>query len=258
MKIIPLSAFRDNYIWCIQQPPSSYVAVVDPGDAKPVLNWLEQHDLELIAILITHRHQDHIGGIEKLLKHYPQTTVIAPHGDSIIGNYRFVKEGDTVEIPLLDLKLQILEMPAHTKGHIAYYGENSLFCGDVLFGCCCGKIFEGTTKQMFQTLNKIKNLPKETLIYCAHEYTLENIEFAKWVEPNNQDLLQREIDCKNNELKKIPTVPFSLELELATDPFLRTSEITVKKAVEQFAQKSLDSAEQVFDQLYHWKQTEFN
>jgi len=258
MKITPILAFRDNYIWCIQKASSSYVAVVDPGDAKPVIKWLEQHHLNLIAILITHRHQDHIGGVKELLKYYPQTTVIAPCGDSIIGDYQFVKEGDGVEIPLLDLKLEVLEMPAHTKGHIAYYGENSLFCGDVLFGCCCGKIFEGTPAQMFQTLNKIIALPKETLIYCAHEYTLGNIEFAKWVEPENVALLEREEQAKQQRLENLPTVPFSLALELATDPFLRTSQLTVKQSVEKFAQQSLDSAEQVFEQLYHWKQTDFN
>lgn len=257
MNITPLLAFRDNYIWCLQNPLNSYVAIIDPGDATPVLKWLEEHQLKLIAILITHRHRDHIGGIEKLLKYYPQATVIAPYSDSIQGNYCFVKENDMVEIPLFNLKLQVIEMPAHTKEHIAYYGENSLFCGDVLFGCCCGKIFEGTPQQMYQTLSKIKALPKETLIYCAHEYTLENIEFAKWVEPHNLDLLQREIDCKNKHLQNIPTIPFSLALELATDPFLRTDQATVKQAVEQFAHKPLKNSEEVFEQLYHWKQTEF-
>ncbi|MEY3220506.1 MAG: hypothetical protein RIT27_1863 [Pseudomonadota bacterium] len=258
MKITPILAFRDNYIWCIQKASSSYVAVVDPGDAKPVLDWLEQHQANLATILITHRHQDHIGGVKELLKHYPQTTVIAPWGDSMVGNYQFVREQDTVEIPELGLKFQVLEMPAHTKGHIAYYGENCLFCGDVLFGCCCGKIFEGTPAQMFQTLNKLMALPKETLIYCAHEYTLENIEFAKWVEPQNNALLKREEQAKQQRLENLPTVPFSLEIELATDPFLRTSQLTVKQAVENFAQRSLQSAEQVFEQLYYWKQRDFN
>ena len=178
MKIIPVPAFEDNYIWLICD--GRYAAVVDPGDAEPVLGHLSRHGLRLAAILITHHHGDHTGGIEALLRH-AAVPVYGPRKENIPGITNPVGTGDTVRLPELGVEFAVLDVPGHTAGHIAYYGANSLFCGDTLFTCGCGKLFEGTPAQMHASLQKFAALPDDTQVYCAHEYTLENIRFAKKV-----------------------------------------------------------------------------
>lgn len=213
--IDPIEAFQDNYIWLIHNDQNSII--VDPGDAKPVVSALERKKLNLVAILITHHHADHIGGVIALQEKYPHIKIFAPQKDK----YDFVnislKNGDEINIPELQINYKIIEIPGHTRGHIAYYDMKNLFCGDTLFACGCGKIFDGTHEQMYNSLKKISALPKDTKIYCAHEYTKKNIAFALSLNPNDEDLKLRKVLISS--LKN--TIPSFLEEELKTNPFLK-------------------------------------
>jgi len=213
--IDPIEAFQDNYIWLIHNDQNSII--VDPGDAKPVISALERKKLNLVAILITHHHADHIGGVIALQEKYPQIKIFAPQKDK----YDFVnislKNGDEINIPELQINYKIIEIPGHTQGHIAYYDMKNLFCGDTLFACGCGRIFDGTHEQMYNSLKKISVLPKSTKVYCAHEYTKKNIAFALSLNPNDVNLKSREKLLSNVK----NTIPSSLEEELKTNPFLK-------------------------------------
>jgi len=213
--IDPIEAFQDNYIWLIHNDQNS--VIVDPGDAGPVISALERKNLNLVAILITHHHADHIGGVMELQEKYPHIKIFAPQKDK----YDFVnislKNGDEINIPELQINYKIIEIPGHTQGHIAYYDMKNLFCGDTLFACGCGRIFDGTHEQMFNSLKKISALPKSTKIYCAHEYTKKNIAFALSLNPNDVNLKSREKLLSNVK----NTIPSSLEEELKTNPFLK-------------------------------------
>jgi hydroxyacylglutathione hydrolase len=213
--IDPIEAFQDNYIWLIHNDQNSII--VDPGDAKPVVSALERKKLNLVAILITHHHADHIGGVIALQEKYPHIKIFAPQKDK----YDFVnislKNGDEINIPELQINYKIIEIPGHTQGHIAYYDMKNLFCGDTLFACGCGRIFDGTHEQMYNSLKKISALPKSTKIYCAHEYTKKNIAFALSLNPNDLNLKLRKEFLSNVR----NTIPSSLEEELKTNPFLR-------------------------------------
>lgn len=213
--IDPIEAFQDNYIWLIHNDQNSII--VDPGDAKPVVSALERKKLNLVAILITHHHADHIGGVIALQEKYPDIKIFAPQKDK----YDFVnislKNGDEINIPELQINYKIIEIPGHTQGHIAYYDMKNLFCGDTLFACGCGRIFDGTHEQMYNSLKKISALPKSTKIYCAHEYTKKNIAFALSLNPNDVNLKSREKLLSNVK----NTIPSSLEEELKTNPFLK-------------------------------------
>jgi hydroxyacylglutathione hydrolase len=210
-----IEAFQDNYIWLIHNDQNSII--VDPGDAKPVISALERKKLNLVAVLITHHHADHIGGVMALQEKYPHIKVFAPEKDK----YDFVnislKNGDEINIPELQINYKIIEIPGHTQGHIAYYDMKNLFCGDTLFACGCGRIFDGTHEQMYNSLKKISALPKSTKIYCAHEYTKKNIAFALSLNPNDLNLKLRKEFLSNVR----NTIPSSLEEELKTNPFLR-------------------------------------
>ena len=213
--IDPIEAFQDNYIWLIHNDQNSII--VDPGDAKPVVSALERKKLNLVAILITHHHADHIGGVIALQEKYPHIKIFAPQKDK----YDFVnislKNGDEINIPELQINYKIIEIPGHTQGHIAYYDKKNLFCGDTLFACGCGRIFDGTHEQMYNSLKKISALPKSTKVYCAHEYTKKNIAFALSLNPNDVNLKSREKLLSNVK----NTIPSSLEEELKTNPFLK-------------------------------------
>jgi len=213
--IDPIEAFQDNYIWLIHNDQNSII--VDPGDSKPVVSALERKKLNLVAILITHHHADHIGGVIELQEKYPHIKIFAPQKDK----YDFVnislKNGDEINIPELQINYKIIEIPGHTQGHIAYYDMKNLFCGDTLFACGCGRIFDGTHEQMYNSLKKISALPKSTKIYCAHEYTKKNIAFALSLNPNDVNLKSREKLLSNVK----NTIPSSLEEELKTNPFLK-------------------------------------
>ena len=221
--IDPIEAFQDNYIWLIHNDQNSIV--VDPGDANPVITALERKNLRLVAILITHHHADHIGGVIALQEKYPHIKIFAPQKDK----YDFVnislKNGDEINIPELQINYKIIEIPGHTRGHIAYYDKKNLFCGDTLFACGCGKIFDGTHEQMYNSLKKISALPKDTKIYCAHEYTKKNISFALSLDPDDTNLKLRKALVSN--IKN--TIPSSLEEELKTNPFLKCTSLEAFK-----------------------------
>ena len=221
--IDPIEAFEDNYIWLIRNDQNCII--IDPGIAAPVIACLERRNLKLIAILITHHHADHIGGVIELQEKYPHIKIFAPQKDK----YNFVniglKNGDEINIPELQINYKIIEIPGHTQGHIAYYDMKNLFCGDTLFACGCGRIFDGTHEQMYNSLRKISALPKETKIYCAHEYTKKNIAFALSLKPDDMNLkLRREF---TSQLKI--TVPSTLDEELKTNPFLNSHSLEAFK-----------------------------
>ncbi|CAM8350694.1 putative hydroxyacylglutathione hydrolase [Candidatus Methylopumilus planktonicus] len=221
--IDPIEAFQDNYIWLIHNDQNSII--VDPGDAGPVISALERKNLNLVAILITHHHADHIGGVMALQEKYPHIKIFAPQKDK----YDFVnislKNGDEINIPELQINYKIIEIPGHTRGHIAYYDKKNLFCGDTLFACGCGKIFDGTHEQMYNSLKKISALPKDTKIYCAHEYTKKNITFALSLDPDDTNLKLRKALVSNMK----NTIPSSLEEELKTNPFLKCTSLEAFK-----------------------------
>lgn len=218
VNIIPIPAFQDNYIWLIEN--GTHAAVVDPGDAAPVIAALQHRDLKLTTILITHHHADHIGGVDALMAKYsPQ--VFAPQKERYPFAHTAVNDGQVIDLQDLDVAFNVMDVGGHTLGHVAYYGANSVFCGDTLFGGGCGRLFEGTPAQMFASLQKVAKLPPETAIYCAHEYTEHNLQFAKTVEKNNCALIERIRTSRKLREAGLPTIPSSLLLELETNPFLR-------------------------------------
>lgn len=224
LKTVPIPALTgtyDNYIWITHD--DTQAIVVDPGDATPVLDYLRQHRLELAAILITHRHNDHIGGIKKLTEVY-NTQVYAPRSDMIPCITHFVAEGDRVEIAELGLHFEVLSVPGHLPEHVAYVGNNMLFCGDILFGCGCGKMFIGTPEEFQHSLQRLSTLPEATEVYCAHEYTESNIRFALLCEPSNLQLQQRQHDVATLREQGLPSLPSTIALENATNPFLRCTQ----------------------------------
>lgn len=226
LSILTVPAFDDNYLWIIHD--GQHAAVVDPGDAAPILAALVQHDLELCAILLTHHHADHIGGVPALLKH-KSVPVYGPANDGIAAVSDPLSQDDRLHLPELALNLEVIAVPGHTLGHIAYFSpvQRWLFCGDTLFAGGCGRLFEGTPAQMLHSLDQLAALPDDTAVYCAHEYTMSNLRFAKEVEPENQALLAR---IKREQVKReqgIPTVPSQIGIEKQTNPFLRSREPTV-------------------------------
>jgi hydroxyacylglutathione hydrolase len=253
-KVHILPAFSDNYLFVLSHS-NGQAAIIDPGDAQPVLDFLNQQKLQLTAILITHHHSDHVGGIDELLAAYPDCPVYA--SAKIRQCTQPVIEGDIIPISATD-NVKVLEVAGHTADHIAFYGQNSLFCGDTLFACGCGKVFTGSSRQLYASLAKLRQLPDDSLVYCAHEYTLDNIAFAKWVEPHNADLLARETEAKALRAKQQPTVPSLLSLEKKINPFLRFDEDVVIAAAEQFAGKKLSNGAAVFIAVRDWKDNEFD
>jgi hydroxyacylglutathione hydrolase len=258
LDVTPVPAFSDNYIWLIRDATGRHAAVVDPGDAAPVLQALSDSGLTLRTILITHHHADHVGGIRALLKAYPDTPVYGPAQERIAQLTVRLSEGDRVSLPELDATFEVLEVPGHTSGHIAYYGQGALFCGDTVFAAGCGRLFEGTPAQMQASLAKLRRLPDDTLVYCAHEYTLANIGFAKWVEPENADLLAREQADMDRRDHGQPTVPSSLGMEKRTNPFLRYDQPSVVAAAEQFSGRTLQNPAEVFGAVRFWKDSEYD
>jgi len=220
LNVLTVPAFDDNYLWLIHD--GVHAAVVDPGDAEPILAALKANDLSLVAILTTHHHADHVGGVATLLQ-TRKVPVFGPANDRIPTVNRPLHEDDVVVIEELDLRLTVIDVPGHTRGHIAYFVKDPgwLFCGDTLFAGGCGRLFEGTPAQMLSSLDKLAALPDTTLVYCAHEYTLSNLRFARAAEPSNQAVADRLAADQAKRDRQIPTVPSTIGLEKATNPFLR-------------------------------------
>ncbi len=258
LEITPLNAFDDNYIWMISQPGAEAAVAVDPGDETPVLDWLEARGKRLAAILITHHHHDHTGGIPELAAAYPGVQVYGPAGNSIRGVTHPLAEGGRVSLEGLEGAWEVLEVPGHTAGHIAYLGDGVLFCGDTLFAGGCGRVFDGTFEQLSASLERIAALPPETRIYCAHEYTLANLGFAAWVEPDSPQLKARTAEAELLRQAGRPTLPSTLNLELETNPFLRTAVPSVRQAAERAAGRPLETTAQVFTALRQWKDREYD
>lgn len=270
VNIRPIPGFSDNYIWMLQPENSNQAVVVDPGDGSRLIPLLESESIDLVAVLITHQHIDHVGAVSKLCDLYPEMMVFGPR-QSVVSNTRFgpeypipdlitqpLVEGDQVDIDALGISFQVLTVPGHTLDHIAYFGQGMLFCGDTLFGCGCGRIMGGNKELFEASLNKIASLPADTQLYCAHEYTLDNIGFARWVEPDNPDLLQRDDEDMAKQEKGIPTVPASLELELKTNPFLRYKVTAVRQAAEKYIGEKLETDADVFAAIRAWKDREYD
>ena len=228
IRVTAIPAFADNYIWLLSTGDTA-CAVVDPGDAKPVLEALHREGLELTAILLTHHHADHIGGVGELVN-ATGAAVYGPHDPRIPGQTRSFAEGEVLELEDPALRFGVLEVPGHTSSHIAFHGHGCLFCGDTLFSVGCGRLFEGTPAQMQDSLDKIAALTPETLVFCAHEYTLSNCDFARAVEPDNADLARRASEVEAARATGRITVPSTLKNELAVNPFLRTREPAVVAA----------------------------
>jgi hydroxyacylglutathione hydrolase len=260
LRIEPIPAFEDNYIWWLADAGrrDDRVAVVDPGDAEPVIERLRADGCTLSAILLTHHHGDHQGGVAELLACWPDAQVAAPADERIRHATMRVGEGDRVAAPGLDVAFQVLCVPGHTATHIAYLADGALFCGDTLFAGGCGRVFDGSFEQLAASLRRIAALPPETLCYCAHEYTLANLGFAQWVEPDNRDLLARIAVAQHLRERGEPTVPSPLSLERTTNPFLRTTEPAVVAAAEAFAGSDLADETAVFTALRRWKDERYD
>lgn len=257
ISVSPIEAFDDNYIWLITGDNNN-CAVVDPGDADPVIERLQQQGLNLSAILITHKHYDHVGGVAELKKQWPDAVVYGPKNEKIKHLDNLLTEADEVDLADIGIRFDILEVPGHTEGHIAYLAGKRLFCGDTLFAGGCGRVFSGTFDQLSDSLQRIAALPADTQVYCAHEYTLGNLGFASWVEPDSQALQQRIARDEDTRAKGQSTVPSLLSDELATNPFMRTGEAAVIDMVQNKTEQALSGHRQVFRALREWKDRDYD
>lgn len=279
MFLIPIPAFDDNYLWLLHD--GKRALVVDPGDAGPVLRTLDEHALQLESILVTHHHADHTGGVDAL-REATGAQVWGPATERIPQPYTHLKGGSTANA--LGLDFQVIDVPGHTAGHIAYYlaptlsasrdalppegahpawggpapdglavdGQPLLFCGDTLFSGGCGRLFEGTPAQMLASLDKLAALPGNTVVCCTHEYTLSNLRFAMVVEPGNADLAAYQAQCIRLREQGVPTLPSSIAQELRINPFLRTRQATIMAAARHFDASARDETT-VFAAIRQWK-----
>ncbi len=254
----PIPAFDDNYIWLLTRDGYRGCAVVDPGDEDPVIARLRDEGLTLETILITHKHGDHVGGIRGLKAEWPAARVYGPANEPIAALEERLTGGDRVELPGLAARFDVLDTPGHTEGHIAFVGEGCLFCGDTMFAAGCGRVFSGTFEQLSQSLQALAALRPETRVYCAHEYTLANLGFADWVEPDSAALAARRRRDQDRRDRGLPTVPTTIADELETNPFMRTDQADVVAAAAAWAGQSLADRDAVFRALRSWKDRDYD
>jgi hydroxyacylglutathione hydrolase len=250
LTIYPIPAFNDNYLWILHD--QQHAVVVDPGDETPVQQYLSEHQLKLTAILITHHHHDHIGGVNALQSDWA-CPVYAPEDDRLTFSHRVVNEGDTVQLDSPQMAFSVLQTPGHTRSHICYFDEKRLFCGDTLFSGGCGRMFEGTPEQFTESLNKINQLNGNIKVYCTHEYTSDNLRFARQAEPDNQTLADYQQQVSEWRSQGLPSLPSTLAKERQINPFLRTGQPAVQKSVSQHWQTSCQDHTHCFALLRKWK-----
>lgn len=269
LHITPIHAFSDNYIWMMQRDSLPQVVIVDPGQSAQVIEYIENNNLQPVAIIITHQHYDHTGGVEDILNRYPGLALIGPDRTPSKISLSIdlpvtelftqkVTEGSVVKIPELDIRFEVKAIPGHTLDHLAYIGDDLVFCGDTLFAAGCGRIFSGTAQMFTKSLAILMALPESTKMYCAHEYTVDNLGFAKWVEPESQDIIHRDSIEMAKQDKGLSTIPTTVGLELKTNPFVRLQQKKVKQAAETFAGHTLDEDWQVFAALREWKDSKYD
>ncbi len=254
MKIVPIRAFSDNYIWTIHATNNKRVAVVDPGDAAPVLDYLEAHQLELDAILITHYHNDHIGGVNRL-KEKTACHVYGSKYDNLDFCDTLLTDGERINLFNQEYQFAVLHVPGHTLGHIAYYDSANelLFCGDTLFRAGCGRMFEGEPEQFYASLQRLAKLPANTRVYCTHEYTLSNLAFAEYIEPNNPDIKELKVQCQQLRDQDKVTLPSTIASELLTNPFLRCEKASVVERMRQLDNVNSEQAHSIFASMRRLK-----
>lgn len=250
LHIEAIPALKDNYIWAVTR--DSACALVDPGEATPILAWLDRTGTRPCAILITHHHGDHVAGVPALAERFG-IPVYGPALEAIPGVDHPVCDGDHVSLPALGARFEVIAVPGHTRGHIAWYGHGLLFCGDTLFGAGCGRLFEGTAAQMHASLTRLASLPSATRVCCDHEYTLANLDFALSLEPDNPALRDRAEQDRQRRRRGEPTLPSDIALERATNPFLRCDQPAIRQAAEAWAGRSLSHSEQVLAVLREMK-----
>ena len=259
ISITGIPAFSDNYIWMLTNTESQTCYVIDPGDGNVVQAWCQQHSVTLAGILITHHHPDHTGGIGLLTSTADgkcSIPVYGPAAESIKGITHPLADGDRITV--VGTEFQVIATPGHTSGHICYFAEPAdhdpiLFSGDTLFAGGCGRLFEGTPKQMWHSLSRLAALPDNTRVYCAHEYTLANLDFARTVEPGNQQLAQRQQQAELLRKQNHATVPSLLAEERKTNPFLRAGHPDVQQSASRYSGHPVGTPEDTFATIRHWK-----
>lgn len=254
MNLVALPALADNYIWLLHDGRDCIV--VDPGDDAPVVRALDEHGLKLAAIVVTHHHADHVGGVDALRARFAgEACVLGPAGGRIPEPYKPLEDGDTVE--LLGTQFRVISVPGHTRDHIAFFGQPAgeaplLFCGDTLFSAGCGRLFEGTPAQMHASLARLAALPGETRVCCGHEYTLANLKFASAVEPDNEAVTRYVCRCETLRAQGVPTLPSTIDLEQEVNPFLRVDAKQVQASARARDGDALDAVG-VLAALREWK-----